>query len=123
MINVQKNLVVDEAPGDKRRKTGSGRAMHSTSSSRGREVLTPVNNPKEVSVAPSETEVIEFTKEEVDALLNDKFKGKPFDPKVGSYYFICSSATCAIIMCFNFFLGIFRIFRANRSGRQLILKG
>ncbi|KAK1420049.1 hypothetical protein QVD17_21350 [Tagetes erecta] len=78
---VNKNRVVDEAPGDKRRKTGLGRAIHSTSSSRGREVLTPVNNPKEVSVAPSETEVVEFTKEEVDALLNDKFKGKPFDPK------------------------------------------
>lgn len=61
--------------------------MSSTTSSRGRQALAPMNNQKEVAVAPSEPEVpeienIEFTKEEVDALMNEKFKGKKFDSKV-----------------------------------------
>ncbi|KAI3741078.1 hypothetical protein L1987_58745 [Smallanthus sonchifolius] len=83
---VNKNRVVDDAPVDKRRKIGTGRILSSTTSSRGRQALAPMNNQKEVPVAPSETEgseseVIEFTKEEVDALLNEKFKGKKFDSK------------------------------------------
>ncbi|KAI3698075.1 hypothetical protein L6452_31187 [Arctium lappa] len=54
--------------------------------SRGRRALVPVNNQKEVMVAPSETqgsecEDIEFTKEEVDVLLSERFKGKKFDSK------------------------------------------
>ncbi|KAD3069331.1 hypothetical protein E3N88_37211 [Mikania micrantha] len=83
---INKNRVVDDAPVDKRRKIAMGRVMSSTSSSRGRQALAPMNNQKEVSVAPSETEgteseLVEFTKEEVDALLNEKFKGKKFDSK------------------------------------------
>ncbi|KVH88334.1 Kinesin, motor domain-containing protein [Cynara cardunculus var. scolymus] len=82
----KKNRVVDEAPFDKRRKIGTGRMMASTTASRGRQALAPMNNQKDVAVAPSETEGsecenIEFTKEEVDALLNERFKGKKFDSK------------------------------------------
>ncbi|XP_076948754.1 kinesin-like protein KIN-14D [Bidens hawaiensis] len=84
-----KNRVGDDAPLDKRRKIveKTGGLMSSTLSSRGRQALTPMNNHKEVSVAPlseaeaPENEVIEFTKEEVDALLNERFKGKKFDSK------------------------------------------
>ena len=44
-------------------------------------------NQKEDAAAPSEAQVpedenIEFTKEEVDALLSEKFKGGKFDSKV-----------------------------------------
>ncbi|KAL4563116.1 hypothetical protein LXL04_027149 [Taraxacum kok-saghyz] len=84
---VNKNKAVDDAPLDKRRKIGAGRMMASTTASRGRQALAPMNNQKDVPVAPpSETEVsecenIEFTKEEVDVLLNEKFKGKKFDSK------------------------------------------
>ncbi|XP_076942047.1 kinesin-like protein KIN-14D [Bidens hawaiensis] len=85
---VTKNRVGDDAPLDKRRKIAekTGGLMSSTLSSRGRQALTPMNNHKEVSVAPSEAEapeneIIEFTKEEVDALLNERFKGKKFDSK------------------------------------------
>ncbi|KAL4553986.1 hypothetical protein LXL04_039894 [Taraxacum kok-saghyz] len=84
---VNKNKAVDDAPLDKRRKIGAGRMMASTTASRGRQALAPMNNQKDVPVAPpSETEVsecenIEFTKEEVDVLVNEKFKGKKFDSK------------------------------------------
>lgn len=83
---LNKNRVVDDAPLDKRRKIGTGRMMASTTASRGRQALAPMNNPKDVAVAPSETEGsecenIEFTKDEVDALLNERFKGKKFDSK------------------------------------------
>ncbi|GKD50714.1 hypothetical protein Tco_1279690, partial [Tanacetum coccineum] len=76
-----KNRPVD-APLDKRRKVGTGRSMALTTSSRSRQVLAPVTtNQKEVAAAASETQVLEdetmeFTKEEVDALLNERFKGK-----------------------------------------------
>ncbi|KAI3495244.1 hypothetical protein L1887_37487 [Cichorium endivia] len=83
---VNKNKAVEDAPLDKRRKIGTGRMMASTTASRGRQALAPMNNQKDVPAAPSETEVsecetIEFTKEEVDVLLNEKFKGKKFDSK------------------------------------------
>ncbi|KAJ9565981.1 hypothetical protein OSB04_001947, partial [Centaurea solstitialis] len=83
---LNKTRVVDDAPVDKRRKIGTGRMMASTTASRGRQALAPMNNQKDVAVAPSETEGsecenIEFTKEEVDALLNERFKGKKFDSK------------------------------------------
>ncbi|KAL4554461.1 hypothetical protein LXL04_039291 [Taraxacum kok-saghyz] len=79
---VNKNKAVDDAPLDKRRKIGAGRMMASKTASRGRQALAPMNYQKDVPVAPpSETEVsecenIEFTKEEVDVLVNEKFKGK-----------------------------------------------
>ena len=94
MLYLQKNKAVDDAPLDKRRKIGAGRMMASTTASRGRQALAPMNNQKDVPVAPpSETEVsecenIEFTKEEVDVLLNEKFKGKKFDSKVCFCYVI-----------------------------------
>ncbi|GKD98647.1 hypothetical protein Tco_1382544, partial [Tanacetum coccineum] len=56
--------------------------MALTTSSRSRQVLAPVTtNQKEVAAAASETQVLEdetmeFTKEEVDALLNERLKGK-----------------------------------------------
>ncbi|KAJ9566172.1 hypothetical protein OSB04_002138, partial [Centaurea solstitialis] len=83
---LNKNRVVDDASLDKRRKIGTGRMMASTTASRGRQPLAPMNNQNDVAVAPSETEGsecknIEFTKEEVDALLNERFKGKKFDSK------------------------------------------
>ncbi|GJY58034.1 kinesin-like protein KIN-14C, partial [Tanacetum coccineum] len=83
----EKNRPADDAPSDKRRKLGSGRIMASTTSSRGRQALASVTtNQKEVAAAPSEAQVpedqiMEFTKEEVDALLNERFKGKKFDSK------------------------------------------
>lgn len=83
---VNKNRVVDDGPLDKRRKVGTGRMMASTTASRGRQALAPVNNQKELAVAPSEIEGsecenIELTKEEVDAILIERFKGKKFDSK------------------------------------------
>ncbi|PWA91202.1 kinesin 1 [Artemisia annua] len=83
----RKNRAIDDAPLDKRRKVGPGRIMASTTSSRGRQALAPVTtNQREAAAAPSEAQVpedenIEFTKEEVDALLNEKFKGGKFDSK------------------------------------------
>ncbi|KAL4580425.1 hypothetical protein LXL04_016617 [Taraxacum kok-saghyz] len=85
--HAKKNKAVDDAPLDKRKKIGAGRMMASTTASRGRQALAPMNNQKDVPVAPpyetevSECENIEFTKEEVDVLLNEKFKGKKFDSK------------------------------------------
>ena len=85
---LQKNRATDDAPLDKRRKLGTGRITASTTSSRGRQALAPVTtNQKEAAAAPSEAQVpedenIEFTKEEVDALLSEKFKGGKFDSKV-----------------------------------------
>ncbi|XP_071697406.1 kinesin-like protein KIN-14C [Rutidosis leptorrhynchoides] len=81
-----RNRGADDAPLDKRRRVGTGRMMSATLSSRGRHALTPLNTPKEVVVAPSEAESsecenIEFTNEEVDVLLKEKFKGKKFDSK------------------------------------------
>ncbi|KAI7745037.1 hypothetical protein M8C21_000016 [Ambrosia artemisiifolia] len=80
-ITSTKNRAADDAPLDKRRKVDSGRMMAPTSSSRGRQALAPMNNHKEVPVAPPETEAIqseaiEFTKEDVEALLKEKFQGK-----------------------------------------------
>ncbi|KAI7725707.1 hypothetical protein M8C21_018152 [Ambrosia artemisiifolia] len=76
-----------DARSDKRRKTGTDRITLSRSSSRGRQAPTPVNNQKEVSVAPSEDEALEsknfeFTKEEVDALMNESFRSEKSDSKV-----------------------------------------
>ncbi|KAF5804198.1 putative minus-end-directed kinesin ATPase [Helianthus annuus] len=84
---VTKNRATDDGPLDKRRRVGTDRLTAATSSSRGRQALAPMNNQKDVPVAPSETEateteIIEFTKEEVEALLNERFKPKTkFDTK------------------------------------------
>lgn len=59
------------------------------STGRGRQAFAVVNNRQDVTAASdmgsaegSECGTIEFTKEEVEALLNVKFKGKQFDLKV-----------------------------------------
>nr|GEV18935.1 kinesin-like protein KIN-14C [Tanacetum cinerariifolium] len=85
VIYLQKNRPAGDAPLDNRRKFVTGRNMASTTSSRSRQALAPVTtNQKEVAAAPSEAQVpedenMEFTKEEVDALLKQPFKGKTKD--------------------------------------------
>ena len=60
-----------------------------TAGARGRQPFVDVNNRQGVSAndacstEDSECGTVEFTKEEVDALLSEKFKGKKFDTKVG----------------------------------------
>nr|GEV14624.1 kinesin-like protein KIN-14C [Tanacetum cinerariifolium] len=82
---INKNRPAGDAPLDKRRKFVTGRNMASTTSSRSRQALAPVTtNQKEVAAATSEAQVpedenMEFTKEEVDALLKQPFKGKTQD--------------------------------------------
>ncbi|KAL9234140.1 hypothetical protein vseg_009043 [Gypsophila vaccaria] len=77
----------DENPFDKRRKIGVGRMTGPTAASRARQVLSTVNanrqdnNAADTASEVAAEEVIEFTKEEVDALLNEKIKGKKFDLK------------------------------------------
>ncbi|CAO2823724.1 unnamed protein product [Amaranthus hypochondriacus] len=76
----------EEVPFDKRRKIGGGRLAGTTAASRARQVLSNVNsnNQDSTSDAASIAEVpesVEFTKEEVEALLNEKIKGKKFDLK------------------------------------------
>jgi kinesin family protein C1 len=58
---------------------------------RGRQAFSMVNNRQDVTAASdfgsaegSDCGIVEFTKEEVDALLNEKLKGKKFDLKVYS---------------------------------------
>ena len=56
-----------------------------TATSRARQVLSTVtsNNQDPGNAAPADvSESVEFTKEEVEALLNEKVKGKKFDLKV-----------------------------------------
>ncbi|GKB63352.1 hypothetical protein Tco_0919538 [Tanacetum coccineum] len=92
--DLEKTRPVD-APLDKRRKVGTGRSMTSTTSSRSRQVLAPVTtNQKEVAAAASETQVLEdetmeFTKEEVDALLNERLKERGLILKI--WLMLCHS--------------------------------
>ena len=84
---MQKKDGGEELPFDKRRKIGGGRLAGTTAASRARQVLSNVNsnNQDGASDAASIAEVpesVEFTKEEVEALLNEKIKGKKFDLKV-----------------------------------------
>ncbi|GAB2298799.1 Kinesin-like protein KIN-14C [Dionaea muscipula] len=74
---------------DKRRKVGVGRMVGPTASSRARQVLAAVNLHQESvgtgssgdSSAAECLESLNFTKDEVEALLNEKIKGKKFDLK------------------------------------------
>ena len=76
-------------PLDKSRKIGTGRLMGSTTASRGTG-FAAVNNKQEVAAAAGdfagteglECGTVEFTKDEVDALMNEKIKAKRFDLKV-----------------------------------------
>lgn len=84
---MQKKDGGDEAPFSKRRKVGGeGRMAGTTASSRARQVLSNVCSNQQDSgtaadpAASSEaSESTDFTREEVEALLNDKFKGEKFD--------------------------------------------
>lgn len=85
---LQNNQAIDDAFIDKLREIDIGWMMASTTASGCSQSLASRNNQKDVTVAPSETqvsewEIVESTKEEeVDVLLNDKFKGNKFDSKV-----------------------------------------
>lgn len=80
----------DDVPFDKRRRIGAGRTTGATSTGTGRprQAFAVVNNRQDVSAASdmastegSDCGTIEFTKEEVEALLNEKPKTKKFDLK------------------------------------------
>lgn len=79
---------MDEVPLDKRRKIGTGRMLGTRGVGRGRQAFAAINNQQDLG-APSgmtstegpECGTIEFTKEEVEALLNEKIKAKKFDTK------------------------------------------
>lgn len=85
-------------PPDKRRKIGSARSAGVATVGRGRQPLAAVNNRQDVVASASdmggaeglECERVEFTKEEVEALLNEKVKGKKFDVKVW-FLLVCFS--------------------------------
>ncbi|XP_021726252.1 kinesin-like protein KIN-14C [Chenopodium quinoa] len=77
----------EEIPFDKRRRIAGGtRLAGPTAASRARQVLSAVNSNNQdtasdtASVAEG-SEHVEFTWEDVDALLNEKIKGKKFDLK------------------------------------------
>lgn len=100
----------DDGPLNKRRKVAaSGRLMGSTTASRGRQAFGAVNNRQESAAVTNkqdaavggavesgvsegvEGESVRFSKEEVEALLNEKIKAKKFDLKVyfiGFIYFL-----------------------------------
>ncbi|XWS12775.1 hypothetical protein CRYUN_Cryun37aG0119200 [Craigia yunnanensis] len=74
----------DENPLDKRRRLGAiGRAVGPTGSGRTRQPFAVVNNSQDVTTAANAEECPnhEFTKEEVEAILNEKPKAKKFDLK------------------------------------------
>ncbi|KAE8723061.1 Kinesin-1 [Hibiscus syriacus] len=75
----------DENPLDKRRRLGAmGRGAGATGTGRTRQPFSAVNNRQEVTsavAAPEECSNHEFTKEEVEAILNEKPKAKKFDLK------------------------------------------
>ncbi|KAL1809078.1 hypothetical protein ACET3Z_026068 [Daucus carota] len=79
----------DDGPNDKRRKVASGRITGSTAASRRRQVSAVVTNRQDAVVGGNAESVneelenvkLEFTKEEVDVLLNEKIRAKKFDLK------------------------------------------
>ncbi|XP_023001229.1 kinesin-like protein KIN-14C [Cucurbita maxima] len=79
--------VPDDVPFDKRRKIAAGRILGPAAGARGRQPFVDVNNRQGVSAndacstEDSECGTLEFTKEEIDALLSEKLKGKKFDLK------------------------------------------
>ncbi|XP_010247011.1 PREDICTED: kinesin-like protein KIN-14D [Nelumbo nucifera] len=80
---------IDEVPIDKRRKIGSGKMVGPATTGRTRQAFSVVNAGQDpavtsdyISNASSDCGGIEFTKEVVEALLNEKMKGKnKFDYK------------------------------------------
>ncbi|KAL8130116.1 hypothetical protein V2J09_019271 [Rumex salicifolius] len=74
----------DDAATDKRRKIGFGRPGGATSTVRGRPILSSVNPNQESAGDPTGAEIsepIEFTKDEVETMLNEKIKAKKYDTK------------------------------------------
>ncbi|KAL2931148.1 Kinesin-like protein KIN-14C [Bienertia sinuspersici] len=101
----------EEIPFDKRRKVGGGtRLTGPTAASRGRQVLSTVNSNNQDSASDAASSVaevsenVEFTKEEVDALLNEKIKGKKFDLK-GKLEQI-SESNKKLRLCIKWFQGV-----------------
>ncbi|KAF3451633.1 hypothetical protein FNV43_RR07728 [Rhamnella rubrinervis] len=83
-----KKDVIDDAPLDKRRKIGASRIVGHAGNGPRRQPFSMVNNRQDGSAAAdaSNTEVsnsgnVEFTKEEVEALLNEKLKLSKLDLK------------------------------------------
>ncbi|XP_043689959.1 kinesin-like protein KIN-14C isoform X2 [Telopea speciosissima] len=80
---------IDEIPIDKRRRVGSGKMVGPANSGRTRQAFSVVNAGQDLatagdpaSTASSECGGIEFTLEDVEAILNEKMKGKTkFDYK------------------------------------------
>ncbi|KAL8119523.1 kinesin-like protein KIN-14C [Apium graveolens] len=79
----------DDGPNDKRRKVTTGRIMGSTAASRRRQATAVVSNRQDAAVGGNAESVneelesvkVEFTKEEVDVLINEKIRAKKFDLK------------------------------------------
>ncbi|XP_059623810.1 kinesin-like protein KIN-14C [Cornus florida] len=83
---LNRNNAVDDIPLDKRRKIGTGRMVGTVSSGRGRQAFAAVNNRQDPTanggdLGGSDCGTVEFNKEVVEALLNEKIKGKKFDHK------------------------------------------
>ncbi|XAR53732.1 Minus-end-directed kinesin ATPase [Bertholletia excelsa] len=84
-----RNVSVEDVHLEKRRKIGTGRMVGAVGTGRGRQPLAAMTNQQDFVVNGSDsggTEgsdggIVEFTKEEVEALLNEKIKGKKFDLK------------------------------------------
>ncbi|KAL7212031.1 hypothetical protein ACSBR2_014818 [Camellia fascicularis] len=85
-----KNSRIGDLHLEKRRKVGTGRMVGvANNTGRGRQPFSSVNNRQDAAANAghlagtegSECGTVEFTKEEVEALLNEKFKGKKFDLK------------------------------------------
>lgn len=96
----QNECVVDEAV-DKRRKIGLGKMVGPANSGRTRQAFSVVNGGQEnggpPSSAGSECGGIEFTKEDVEALLNEKMKGKnKFNLKVCGFPAL---VLCCVFAC------------------------
>lgn len=86
---MQKKEGTDDVQFDKRRRIGTGRTVGPTNTGHARQAFTVVNNRQDVPAASgtgstegSECRTVEFTKEEVETLLNEKLKAKKFDLKV-----------------------------------------
>ncbi|XP_021719594.1 kinesin-like protein KIN-14C [Chenopodium quinoa] len=100
----------EEIPFDKRRRIGGGtRLAGPTAASRARQVLSAVNSNNQdtasdtASVAEG-SEHVEFTREDVEALLNEKIKGKKFDLK-GKLEQI-SESNKKLRLCIKWFQGV-----------------
>lgn len=84
-----KKETVDDAPYDKRRRIGTPRVPGQTGNGTRRQPFSSVNSRQDApataadanSVEGSESATVEFTKEEVEALLNEKLKASKFDHK------------------------------------------